>query len=252
MQSTPERKIHKTIKLLPDIDWVEIPAGEFIFGEEKQQLRLTLETFYIARYPITNAQYQAFIDDGGYVDDRWWVDLERQTSPGESPWNQPNRPWTNVDWYETIAFCRWLSQQLGYEIRLPTEQEWEKAARGTDGREYPWGDHYREGFANVDEKGVRTTPSQLDQTTAVGLYPQGTSPYGVMDMAGNVWEWCLNKNDNPIDTVIDKTEEYRVLRGGSWFSLPESTRAAGRDGGSPDLRYSYRGFRVVCVSPINH
>ncbi|MEW8403325.1 MAG: SUMF1/EgtB/PvdO family nonheme iron enzyme, partial [Candidatus Thiodiazotropha taylori] len=83
MNSAPVKKIHKAIKLLPDIDWVEIPGGEFIYGEEKQQQHLTLESFFIARYPITNAQYQTFIDAGGYEEERWWRDLERQ-SPEES------------------------------------------------------------------------------------------------------------------------------------------------------------------------
>ncbi|MEW8438530.1 MAG: SUMF1/EgtB/PvdO family nonheme iron enzyme, partial [Candidatus Thiodiazotropha taylori] len=199
---------------LPDIDWVEIPGGEFIYGEEKQQQQLTLDSFFIARYPITSAQYQTFIDAGGYEEERWWRDLERQ-SPEESRWNQPNRPRENVSWYEAIAFCRWLSQQLGYEIRLPTEQEWEKAARGTDGREYPWGNGYRAGFANVDENETTAGPSYLGQTVAVGLYPQGASPYGVMDLAGNVWEWCLNKYGNPEDTTIDISDDNRVLRGGA-------------------------------------
>jgi formylglycine-generating enzyme required for sulfatase activity len=234
---------------LPAIDWVEIPAGEFIYGEKKQQ-RLNLDSFYIARYPITNAQYQTFIDDGGYEDDRWWSGLERQ-SPEKSRWKQANRPRETVSWYEAVAFCRWLSQQLGYEVRLPTEQEWEKAARSKDGREYPWGDGYRAGYANVDEKSMKAGPSNLKQTTAVGLYPQGASPYGVMDMAGNVLEWCLNKYDNPDDNAIDKTREFRVLRGGSWIGGPELARAARRGWSRPDYRIDYGGgFRVVCVSPI--
>jgi formylglycine-generating enzyme required for sulfatase activity len=244
------KKIHKTIKLLPDIDWVEIPGGEFIYGENEQQQRLTLESFFIARYPITNAQYQTFIDDGGYEEEHWWRGLKRQSSPEESSWNQPNRPKERVTWYEAVAFCRWLSQQLGYEIHLPTEQQWEKAARGTDGREYPWGDGYRAGFANVNEKEGKAGPSYLGQTTAVGLYPQGASPNGVMDMAGNVWEWCLNKYDNPEDTTIDVSEDFRVLRGGAWVGSPELARSALRGWDSPVNRHYFGGFRVVYASPI--
>jgi formylglycine-generating enzyme required for sulfatase activity len=250
MYSAPVKKIHKAIKLLPDIDWVEIPGGEFIYGENEQQQRLTLDSYFIARYPITNAQYQSFIDDRGYEEERWWRGLEGQSSPWESSWSQPNRPRETVSWYEAVAFCRWLSQQLGYEIRLPTEQEWEKAARGTDGREYPWGNGYRAGFANVNEKEKKDGPSYLEHTTAVGLYPQGTSPYGVMDMAGNVWEWCLNKNDNPADTTIYETGDIRVLRGGAWLDYPELARSASRSWNPPDLRIFSRGFRVVCASPI--
>jgi formylglycine-generating enzyme required for sulfatase activity len=250
MNSAPAKKIHKAIKLLPDIDWVEVPGGEFIYGEEKQQQQLTLESFFIARYPITNAQYQTFIDDGGYEDEHWWRGLERQSSPEESSWNQPNRPRETVSWYEAVAFCRWLSQQLGYEIGLPSEQQWEKAARGTDGRKYPWGNGYRAGFANVDEKETKAGPSYLEQTSAVGLYRQGASPYGLMDMAGNVWEWCLNKYDDLEETAIDASGGSRVLRGGAWDRNPEYARSANRSGALPDLRFSPWGFRVVCASPI--
>ncbi|MES9852733.1 MAG: SUMF1/EgtB/PvdO family nonheme iron enzyme [Candidatus Thiodiazotropha sp. L084R] len=213
MQTTPVENVHKSTKLLPDIDWVAIPAGEFIYGDEKQQ-RLNLDSFHIARYPITNAQYQTFIDDGGYEDERWWRGMLRQ-SPEESRWNQPNRPRESISCYEAVAFCRWLSQQLGYKIRLPTEQEWEKAARGTDGREYPWGDGYRAGHANVDEKEEKAGPNYLSQTTAMGLYRHRASPYGIMDMASNVWEWCLNKNkydDDLEETAIDASGDARVLR----------------------------------------
>ncbi|MEJ2406489.1 MAG: SUMF1/EgtB/PvdO family nonheme iron enzyme [Candidatus Thiodiazotropha sp.] len=234
----------------PDIDWVEIPGGEFIYGENESQQRLTLDSYFIARYPITNAQYQSFIDDGGYEEERWWRDLERQSSPEKSRWNQPNRPRETVSWFEAVAFCRWFSQQLGYAIRLPTEQEWEKAARGTDGREYPWGNGYRAGYANVDEKEKEYGLSFLEQTTAVGLYPQGTSPYGVMDMAGNVSEWCLNKYDDLEETAIDVSRDVRVLRGGAWVNLPELARAALRFRLRPDLRHDGWGFRVVCASPI--
>jgi hypothetical protein len=235
---------------LPDIDWVEIPGGEFIYGENESQQRLTLDSYFIARYPITNAQYQSFIDDGGYEEEHWWRGLKRQSSPMESHWNQPNRPRESVSWYEAAAFCRWLSQQLGYEIHLPTEQQWEKAARGTDGREYPWGNGFREGFANVKEKEKKAGPSYLGQTTAVGLYPQGASPYGVMDMAGNVWEWCLNKYDDLEDTAIYETGVIRMLRGGAWVYNSENARSASCNGFQPVIRFNHCGFRVVCASPI--
>ncbi|MEF8722048.1 MAG: SUMF1/EgtB/PvdO family nonheme iron enzyme [Candidatus Accumulibacter delftensis] len=118
---------------LPALDWVEIPGGEFIYqkGEKRQ-----LPTFYMARYPVTNVQYQAFIDADGYGDDRWWDDLLRP-EPAESRWPQANRPRTNVNWYEAVAFSRWLSAQLGHEVRLPTEEERERAARGREGHDYP-------------------------------------------------------------------------------------------------------------------
>ena len=181
---------------LPDIDWVDVPAGEFLFGDDKRTERT--DAFRIARYPVTNAQYQAFIDAGGYRDERWWKGPAERVfyGPTEPNWTQPNRPRTVVSWFQAVAFCRWLSAQLGLEIRLPTEIEWEKAARGTDGREYPWGDGYRPGFANVDETEANAGSSSLAQTTAVGVYPHVASPCGARDLAGNVWEWCINDLDD--------------------------------------------------------
>jgi hypothetical protein len=121
---------------LPEIDWVEIPAGEFLYGEEI--LPMETETFYIARYPITNEQYDAFIKAGGYKDEHWWAGLSgRFEKPKEPAWKQSNRPRETVSWYEAIAFCRWLSEQVGYEVQLPTELQWERAARSTDGVNTP-------------------------------------------------------------------------------------------------------------------
>jgi formylglycine-generating enzyme required for sulfatase activity len=170
-------------------------------------------------------------------------------SSKEPAWNAPNRPRETVSWYEAVAFCRWLSNRLGYEVRLPIEAEWEKAARGDDARVYPWGNDYRAGYANIDETTANAGPSYLKQTTAVGLYPQGTSPYGVMDMAGNVWEWCLNEYENPDRTEPDG-DAPRVLRGGSWFGAPVDARASGRDRGLPVVRGFSLGYRVMCSSPM--
>ncbi len=147
---------------LPDIDWVEIPAGEFIYQDRQ---RLTLPTFYIARYPVTYVQFQAFVDaPDGFRNDEWWRGLaERETEPGGQTWPIANRPREKVTWYAAVAFCRWLNARLPFAlrergpggegiIRLPTEQEWEKAARGVDRRGYPWGNGYRSGYANVNER----------------------------------------------------------------------------------------------------
>ena len=117
---------------IPDIDWVEIPQGPFIYqdGETRE-----LPAFWITRYLVTNEQYQTFVDDNGYAEPRWWQELNRP-EPEASRWTQPNRPRTNVDWYEAVAFSRWLNARLGLpegSIRLPTELEWEKAARGEKG-----------------------------------------------------------------------------------------------------------------------
>jgi formylglycine-generating enzyme required for sulfatase activity len=236
--------------LIPDIAWVEIPGGPFIYQAGQ---RLELAAFRIAKYPVTNRQYQTFVDAGGYEDERWWRDLVRP-EPQASRWPQPNRPKTDVDWYEAVAFCRWLSAMEGFEVRLPTEQEWEKAARGPRGGQYPWGDEYRSGFANIDEKSSKAGPWYLKQTVAVGLYPHGKSSVDVEDCSGNVWEWCLNRHDNPEVIVPDPSGSPRVLRGGSWVSGPGSARCADRGWLSPGLRasrdYGRLGFRVLSALPI--
>ncbi|MBZ0307237.1 MAG: SUMF1/EgtB/PvdO family nonheme iron enzyme [Anaerolineae bacterium] len=187
---------------LPDIDWVEIPAGEFKYGGDKDAFRsaeaqeLDLPAFYISRYPITYAQFQAFIDaSDGFRDPRWWEGLadeqdryQNQSQPGEHYFKYANHPRETVSWYDAIAFCRWWSNKLGgeyaldkvmaWKVRLPTEQEWEKAARGADGRVYPYGNEFDAAKGNTGETGI-------GQTSAVGMYPQGASPYGVLDMSGN-------------------------------------------------------------------
>lgn len=237
---------------LPDIDWVEIAAGPFIYGEESAKQTLTLERFYISRYPVTNSQFQAFIDAGGYSDERWWQDLIKP-EPQVPHWKQANRPRETVNWFEALAFTRWLSAQRGYPITLPTEQQWEKAARGTDGRVYPWGDEYRSGFANVNETFQKTGPYYLNETSAAGIYPQGKSPYHCVDMAGNVWEWCVNKQHHP-DLhpgliMPEHSNEWCALRGGSWNGRPGFACASLRNWGGPDYRGLFFGFRVVCLSP---
>jgi formylglycine-generating enzyme required for sulfatase activity len=235
--------------LLPDIAWVDIASGDFIY---QQGERRSLPAFRIARYPVTNIQYQTFIDAGAYDDQRWWQDLQRP-QPEASTWPHSNRPRTNVDWYEAMAFCRWLSVQLRYEVRLPTEEEWERAARGVEGREYPWGKGYESGRANVNETdgfGERVGNWFLDQTTAVGVYSQGASSEGVLDLSGNVWEWCLNKYEHPEQIRADESGQTRVLRGGSWHGAADFASGSRRVRLNPDDRSDLNGFRVVSSAPI--
>ncbi len=232
---------------LPAIDWVEIPGGPFIYQEEET---VELPTFYISRYPVTNAQFQAFIDARGHEEKVLWEDLIKP-EPVESEWKEANHPRTDMDWYEALAFTRWLTAQLGYEVRLPTEQEWEKGARGTQGLIYPWGNKYQSGHANINETWGNAGEWNLDQTTAVGLYPHGMSPQDVMDMAGNVWEWCLNKYDHPEITKPDTSGDSRVLRGGSWVSGAVIVRAGNRYRDEPTNRNSRRGLRVLSSRPIH-
>jgi formylglycine-generating enzyme required for sulfatase activity len=156
--------------------WCEVPAGTFLFGDDKQKLELP--GFAIAKYPITYSQFQVFIDaKDGIRDSRWWEGLaEAHRQPFEQSWKFDDHPREAVSWYQAMAFCRWLSSRLGggygtnsisrWVIRLPTESEWEKAARGTDGRLYPWGDTPYKGKSNTKEAG-------MERTSPVSQYPDG-------------------------------------------------------------------------------
>jgi formylglycine-generating enzyme required for sulfatase activity len=245
---------------------VLVPAGPFPMGStednrqadnnERPQHQVVLDAFRIGRYPVTNAQYAGFIERKGYekqdywTKDGWvWREGESITQPGywEDPrWNQPDHPVVGISWYEAVAYCRWLSQATGQEFRLPTEAEWEKAARGEHGREWPWGNEFDLQKANTLETG-------LQRTTPVGQYsPACDSPYGAADMAGNVWEWCQDwfagdyyqrsPSENPPGP---KKGVIRVLRGGSWYNNVDIARCACRGGSYPDSRRDYLGFRVV-------
>lgn len=260
--STPTAEAIRQIIGEP-FEWCEVPAGQFLYGEDKKPLELP--KFYIAKYPITYAQFQTFIDaEDGFYDLRWWqglaADDNHRRQPDDQRWKIATHPRDNVSWYDAMAFCRWLSSKLGgesalekvleWKICLPTEQEWEKAARGTDGRIYPWGDEYKAGYANIDERRLVVGGKYLGQTTPVGSYPQGASPYGVLDMCGNVWEWCLNKYGNPASTGLGG-DAPRVVRGGSWYYARNPARAAYRDLISPpNSRNNLRGFRVCGSAPL--
>jgi hypothetical protein len=226
---------------LPDIDWVEVPGPEpFIYQDSTHP---GPPTFHIARYPVTHAQFQAFIDAGGYSDERWWRGLaERVEAPREACWSEPNSPRENVSWYEAAAFCCWLSASTAETVSLPTEEQWKRAARGRNRREYPWGKDWNVACANSNESGI-------DRTTAVGLCPHGESAEGVLDLAGNVWEWCLNEYKNPDKRGL-LGDADRVLRGGAWNCDPDYCRAAFRSRFSPGLRDRDVGFRVCRGSPI--
>ncbi|MCE7937576.1 hypothetical protein DCC79_03775 [bacterium] len=244
---------------MPDIDWVTVPAGRFVYQDGEARREIVLPAFDIARHPVTWIQFQAFVDDpDGYVDDRWWVDLDdRPSAPMAAALPIANHPRETVSWYEAVAFCRWLTDRMRESgrieaagiVQLPTEEQWEKAARGTDGREYPWGDGYRVGHANINETWERIGPHNLGRTSAVGIYPHGASRCGALDMAGNVWEWCLNEYGKP-DRVGVSGNAARVLRGGSWNSDRLSARSAARGRDRPHDRNDNIGFRVCGSSPI--
>ena len=224
---------------------MEIPAGYFTYGRPEQhpwdsrwQSRW-VDTFWISRYPITASQFQAFIDDGGYENNIWWDRLNLNSRPTHylAEFNQPAR---NIDWYSACAFCNWLSNRARQKIRLPTEGEWEKAARGeSDSRNYPWGNAYISGYANIDELSGGQGIYDLSTTSTVGIYPQGISPYGVEDMCGNVLEWCI-ENDHSHSLNFIKEKKY-IRRGSSWadsycnLTIRRPTSTPG----------SQMGFRVI-------
>jgi formylglycine-generating enzyme required for sulfatase activity len=249
------------VRALPDIDWVEIPRGEFIYqnGEARSE-----PTFYLARYPITYAQFQTFIDDPqGFANPRWWeglaADDEHKRAPDEQGFKFDNHPRESVSWYDAVAFCRWLTAQARTypqllpeawrtrperarcEISLPTEWRWEKAARGAKGLEYSYGRGFDAARANTDETGIR-------QTSAVGIFPNGASPYGVEEMSGNVWEWCLNEYGEPNNLKLSGSAT-RVVRGGSWVNHRNYARAVSRFRYGPVDRYFFIGFRVGVRPP---
>jgi len=229
--------------------WVTIPAGKFwmgseendrdAFGDEKPAHRLFLPEFQIARTPITNAQYLLYIQATGAPAPGLWVD-------GQPPKDKLEHPVVAVSWYDASGYCAWLSKVTGKPVHLPTEAEWEKAARGSeDRRVYPWGNVFDIVKCNSIELG-------LDDTTPVGIFPAGVSPCGCLDMAGNVWEWTgslfskypYDPNDGRED--LDASAEVpRVLRGGAFWDDHQDVRCAYRFGGGARGVGDYVGFRVV-------
>ena len=239
----------ETQQAVVDIDWVEIPNGRFIYQDSKKKRKL--DTFYLSRYPVTHSQFQVFIDDpAGYARKDWWDHIPHLPHAKPAFWQFHNHPRETVSWFEAIAFCRWLSALLGYPVTLPTEEQWERAARGNKGKRYPWGDEYQSGYANINETIDDPNGYFLQQPCAVGLYPQGASTEGVMDMVGNVWEWCLNHYDKPSITTIEDTGAARVLRGVSWGDYRVPARTVYRHNAPPGSRSDSIGFRLCSSSPI--
>lgn len=195
------------------IELVRIPAGEFLYGKRK----VHLSDYWIAKTPVTNAQYAAFIQATGYrAPDHW--------HNGRIPTGKENHPVVYVNWDDAQSFCQWAG------LRLPMELEWEKAACGTNGREYPWGNQ------KPDDQRCNSSWAVRD-TTPVGKFPLGASVYGVLDMAGNVWEWC--------EDWYDTQHTMRVLRGGSWSDPTTFARSGFRFWGVPDIRLDNRGIRCA-------
>jgi len=206
-------------------EMVDITGGEFKHGEEGGPTYVM--AYRIGRYPITNAQYPRFLAENPthpvpHLDEVWAEPYNRDAERRIYPEGRANHPVVLVSWEDAIAYCEWAG------VRLPTEEEWEKAARGEDGRAYPWGDEFDPEWANVRESGV-------GGTTPVGVHPDGASPYGLLDCAGNVWEWTTSRVG----------EDQIVICGGSWNFHADDARCFSRDYSHPHHRSNRIGFRVV-------
>jgi len=198
--------------------------------DEKPQRTIDLPEYWIGRAPVTNREYKRFLDanPGHRVPSRpeeWAKPYNWDEKSRIYPPDKADHPVVLVSWDDAKAFCDWAG------LALPAEEQWEKAARGTDGRLWPWGDETpTAGHCNFN--------ADVGGTTPVGRYsPKGDSPYGCVDMAGNVWEWSAS--------WYDQTQRGRVLRGGSWYYLQRGARVSIRDLNTPDLAYLNIGFRPV-------
>jgi formylglycine-generating enzyme required for sulfatase activity len=252
-----EAEVARLIKQTDQDDW----------KDELPRHRVYLDAFELARYPTTNAMFARFIEAGGYRDEQWWVEAiaddrwqdgvvkdywgERSQPEywDDARFNNPAQPVVGVTWYEA-AYCRWLTAALadGYIYRLPTEAEWERAARGGEGYGYPWGNTWQASQCNSRETGLGTT-------TPVGIFPAGATVDGLHDLAGNVWGWCYDwygedyyaALKDAINPTGPAQGQYRVLRGGSWYNDGEQMCRCGSRGWRilPYGRIGNWGFRCA-------
>ncbi len=232
--------------------WVTVNPGTYRVGDAKLQKQYGHEwalkpgkfqleqPIKLSRFPVTNRQFAAFVADGGYTKEKYWIDKidgddgwkwcqsNNITLPAccnDSKWNGETQPVVGVSWFEAMAYCRWANCQL------PTDREWKAAARGPKGWDYPWGNDWRDGICNSNE-------TDLGVTTPVGIFTESKAACGAEDLAGNVWEWCVDWHN------VEK-KEFRVVRGGSWNLNSWYARSAFRGRNTPDDRLNYIGFRVV-------
>jgi formylglycine-generating enzyme required for sulfatase activity/WD40 repeat protein len=233
------------IELIPGInmEFVQVPAGEFLMGrdmkddnqasgQETPQHKVNQDEYWIGKYPVTNKQYQVFVNAVGYKQPEHWKN--NGIPPGKE-----DHPVVCVSWEDAVAFCKWASKVSGRQVRLPSESEWEKAARGIDSRTYPWGNNIDKSYANYDGS----------DTTRVGSYEIGKSPYAAFDMAGNVLEWVDDWYDGyPGNAIADAAfgTTYRVQRGGAWNLKYEiNLRVSYRSRYYPESSDNTGGFRCA-------
>ncbi len=246
-----QRASHPNFQSSLNFEMLFIPSGEFTMGSddvdsapnERPPTRVAVGCFYISRYPVTNADYEKFDPHHAH---------KRMPGAGE------RHPVVYVSSAEAIKFCQWLSARERKKYRLPTEAEWEFACRGTDGRRYPWGNHVGRGdLGNFADKNTvfawsdREIDDGYSETSPVGSFPLGASPFGVEDMAGNVWEWCFDyfaaySGGAKVNPRGPATGVRRVYRGGSWKSRFNSMRTTTRGSNAPNYSCNDLGFRIVC------
>ena len=223
-----------------NLQMIKIPEGEFKMGGggstrwggqiiNNPRREVYLPEFLIGKYPVTNLQYAKFVEDSGYHAPKHWEN-------GNVPQGQELFPVTNVNWWAANAFCEWLSNETGKSFRLPTDEEWEKAARGTDGRTYPWGNRFDTSYTNTIESGIQ-------ELTPVNKYfPWGKSFYGCLDMVGNASEWVFDEIE-----FEDQQEfvNYHIIRGAGYRSKSYYAKCTTR-GFSEKRNQSYGiGFRAA-------
>ena len=240
---------------------VYIPPGEFEMGaneydNEKPPHTVYLDGYRIGKYQVTVKQFGLFVKDTGYKAEAeksggayTWTGKKWEQKEGID-WKNPgfkqedNHPVVCVSWDDVLEYCKWLSGKKGVNFNLPTEAQWEKAARGTDGRKYPWG-------SREPDDTLANFAFKIGKTTMAGSYPAGASPYGLLDMAGNVWEWCNDwykfdyyKNSPKKNPKGPDSGTYRVLRGGGWSGHAVYLRCSNRGGDGPSYRNNDVGFRL--------
>ncbi|MCY4018798.1 MAG: SUMF1/EgtB/PvdO family nonheme iron enzyme [Chloroflexi bacterium] len=235
-------------EILPMLQWRDIPYGTVAISsmvgadEDFGEMIVQVDNFVMSMYPVTNAQFDIFAKaEDGYKNARWWNYSEhamRWFKQGkgiaESRFAGGERPRENVNWYEARAFANWLGSLLKMKVTLPTIAQWQRAAKGDDDRYFPWGDDY-------DEERCNTLESGLKMTTPVNRYHKGASPYGVYDMAGNLWEWTLNT----AAATEDGRDQRRAVAGGSFVSPCDRAQTSFRYYLEPRVRYSSIGIRLV-------
>ena len=203
-----------------------VEAGPFIYGPEDQYAELKASVF-MSKYPVTRELFLHFLTETGWP----YSARDREALLAASPY--PNCPATNISWSDAKEYCRWLRKSTGEYYSLPHEIEWERAARGIDGRLYPWGNE-----EPTDAYACFQGNTHFTSTVPVNSFPYNASPYGCCDMVGNVWEWCLDKVDNPPGA--------RILRGGAWCAPAQFANCVARAfSQNPEERDDFAGFRII-------